>query len=60
MFSKITLTVNNPFLKSRTFKNPSLEKMYKFYKDYYVPNNMVLALSGDFDSEKIIPLLMKI
>ena len=43
--------------KVEHLKNPSLEKMYKFYKDYYVPNNMVLALSGDFDSEKIIPII---
>ena len=37
--------------------NPSLQKMYKFYKDYYVPNNIVLSLSGDFNSEKIIPII---
>ena len=43
--------------KVEHLKNPSLQKMYKFYKDYYVPNNMVLALSGDFNSEKIIPII---
>ena len=38
-------------------KNPSLQKMYEFYNTYYVANNMVLALSGDFDIETITPLI---
>ncbi len=38
-------------------KNPSLNKMYDFFKTYYVANNMVLALSGDFDTETVIPLI---
>jgi predicted Zn-dependent peptidase len=32
-------------------KNPSLAKMYAFYARYYVPNNMAVVLSGDFDRE---------
>lgn len=38
-------------------KNPSLKKMYEFFKTYYVANNMVLALSGDFDTQTVIPLI---
>lgn len=38
-------------------KNPSLHKMYDFFKTYYVPNNMALILVGDFDTEKILPLI---
>lgn len=38
-------------------KNPSLNKMYQFFNTYYVPNNMALILVGDFDSEKIIPII---
>jgi len=34
-------------------KNPSLTKMYEFFKTYYVPNNMALILSGDFETEKV-------
>jgi predicted Zn-dependent peptidase len=30
-------------------KNPSLKKMYAFYHQYYVPNNMALVISGDID-----------
>jgi zinc protease len=40
-------------------KNPSLAKMYRFYKDYYVANNMALILSGNFDSEQIKPYIQK-
>jgi predicted Zn-dependent peptidase len=38
-------------------KNPSLHKMYNFFKTYYVPNNMALIMVGDFDSDKIFPLI---
>ncbi|MCK4662572.1 MAG: insulinase family protein [Bacteroidales bacterium] len=38
-------------------KNPSLTKMYEFFKTYYVPNNMALVLSGDFNSDDIIPVI---
>ena len=38
-------------------KNPSLTKMYEFFKTYYVPNNMALILSGDFNSEEVIPAI---
>lgn len=32
-------------------KNPSLNKMYKFFKEWYVPGNMALILSGDIDPD---------
>ena len=38
-------------------KNPSLTKMYKYFNDYYVANNMGLIISGNFDvalTEKVI------
>jgi len=38
-------------------KNPSLTKMYEFFKTYYVPNNMALIISGDFKSEEVIPII---
>jgi len=33
--------------------------MVEFYNTYYVANNMALMLVGDFDTEKIIPLIKK-
>ncbi|MCL3781027.1 insulinase family protein [Prolixibacteraceae bacterium JC049] len=38
-------------------KNPSLTKMYEFFRTYYVANNMALVLSGDFNSEEIMPIV---
>jgi len=38
-------------------KNPSLTKMFDFYKTYYVPNNMALIISGDFNKDEIIPII---
>ena len=40
-------------------KNPSLSDMEQFYKNYYKAGNMGLILSGDFDSEKVIPVIME-
>lgn len=40
-------------------KNPSIKKMYEFYNSYYVPNNMALVLSGDFDSDEAINIIDK-
>lgn len=38
-------------------KNPSLSKMYDFFKTWYVPNNMALILVGDFDKQLVKPLI---
>jgi len=38
-------------------KNPSLTKMYEFFKTYYVANNMAVVLIGDFDTETTLPIL---
>ena len=35
-------------------KNPSITNIKKYYKTYYVPNNMAICLSGDFDPEQMI------
>ena len=40
-------------------KNPSMSKMYKFFKTYYVPRNMTLVLVGNFNSEKALAILEK-
>ncbi|MEM6525146.1 MAG: insulinase family protein [Bacteroidota bacterium] len=40
-------------------KNPSLSKMYKYFQDYYVSNNMALVLCGNFSTEEAKPLIEK-
>lgn len=36
-------------------KNPSLSKMQAYFDTYYVPNNMALAMTGNFDIEEVKP-----
>lgn len=38
-------------------KNPSLKKMYEYFDTYYVANNMVLCLVGDFKIDEVRPLI---
>ncbi|MDA3928813.1 MAG: insulinase family protein [Prolixibacteraceae bacterium] len=40
-------------------KNPSMINIQEFYKTFYVPNNMAIALSGDINFEETILLLEK-
>lgn len=35
-------------------KNPSLVEIRKYYNKYYVPNNMAIAMSGDFNPDEMI------
>ena len=35
-------------------KNPSLKAIRDFYNTYYVPNNMVIIMAGDFDPDYVI------
>jgi predicted Zn-dependent peptidase len=38
-------------------KNPSLVEIKKFFERYYIPNNMAICLSGDFDPDATIKLI---
>ena len=40
-------------------KNPSLTEIRKYFDKYYVPNNMAICLSGDFDFDETIKLIDK-
>ena len=40
-------------------KNPSLVKIKEYYHNYYVPNNMAICISGDFDPDATIKLIDK-
>lgn len=54
---------NHPYGKQSTIgtvehlKSPSIRAAKAFFRNYYVPNNMTLALSGDFDLDKLLPAL---
>jgi predicted Zn-dependent peptidase len=38
-------------------KNPSITKIKEYYNKYYVPNNMAICLSGDFDPDQAIVMI---
>jgi predicted Zn-dependent peptidase len=38
-------------------KNPSIKKVLEYYHTYYVPNNMAICLSGDFDPDEAIKII---
>ena len=40
-------------------KNPSLKEIRKYFNKYYVPNNMAICMSGDFDYDEVINLVDK-
>lgn len=42
---------------TENLKNPKLSDMKAFYEKFYVASNMGLVLSGDFDSDNVLPLL---
>lgn len=35
-------------------KNPSHEKIHKYFDDYYAPNNMAIIVSGDFEPSEMV------
>jgi predicted Zn-dependent peptidase len=38
-------------------KNPSITKINDYFNTYYVPNNMAICLSGDFDPDSAIKVI---
>jgi len=56
---------NHPYGQQTTLgdaehlKNPSMKNIREFYTQYYVPNNMAITLSGDFDPDEAIIIIDK-
>ncbi len=40
-------------------KNPSITNVKNYHKTWYVPNNMAICLSGDFDPDNMIDIITK-
>lgn len=40
-------------------KNPSLRHIEEFFHQYYVPNDIAICLSGDFDPDEMVNILQK-
>ncbi|MCC6864700.1 MAG: insulinase family protein [Ignavibacteria bacterium] len=45
--------------KAKDIKNATLEDLRSFYNNYYTPNNAVLTLAGDFETEKAVELIYR-
>lgn len=51
---------NRPVLgKPEHLKNPSMVNIYEFFSTYYVPNNMMIILTGDVQAEEAIQVIDK-
>lgn len=71
MQRRILETFNESFYKGHPYgeknnlgkiehlKNPSLTKMYEYFRHYYIANNMALILIGNFNVEEVKPLIEK-
>lgn len=40
-------------------KNPSITNVKNYHKQWYVPNNMAICLSGDFDPDEMVDVIEK-
>lgn len=40
-------------------KNPSITNIKNYYKQWYVPNNMAICMSGDFNPDEVIAIIDK-
>ena len=70
-FDKIFKTVNavlfphHPYGTQTTIgtqehlKNPSLQNVWNYYHQWYVPNNVAICMSGDLDPEQTIAIIEK-
>lgn len=60
-----TIFPNNNYGKQTTIgtvehlKNPSLVEIRKYFNTYYVPNNMGIIMSGDFNPDEVIAQIDK-
>ncbi|MBQ5854765.1 MAG: insulinase family protein [Alistipes sp.] len=43
--------------KQEHLKNPSITNIKNYYNTYYVPNNMAVCLSGDFNPDEVIKII---
>jgi predicted Zn-dependent peptidase len=50
--------LNLPIVGSQaSIKTINLEKVQSWYRKFYVPNNMIIGITGDFDKQDVLQLL---
>lgn len=60
LFQKHTYGTQTVIGTPEHLKSPSMKRVREFYSKNYVPNNMAICLSGDFDPDVTIALIDKI
>jgi zinc protease len=59
-FKKLVYGKTSPYARITEFatlKNITRDDLVKFYNAYFYPNNMILGIAGDFDSQKMKSLI---
>ncbi len=59
LFQKHTYGTQTTIGTIEHLKNPSLVALRKYYEERYVPNNMAICMSGDFDPDVVIQIIDK-
>lgn len=59
LFQKHTYGTQTTIGTIEHLKNPSLLALHKYYEQRYVPNNIAICMSGDFDPEVVIQMIDK-
>ena len=54
LFKKHTYGTQTTIGTIEHLKNPSMKKIEEYFNTYYVPNNMAICMSGDFDPDTMI------
>lgn len=57
LFQKHTYGTQTTIGTIEHLKNPSIRKVIDYYNTYYVPNNMAICISGDFDPDETIRMI---
>jgi len=59
LFPKHTYGTQTTIGTGEHLKNPSMVRIYEYFSTYYVPNNMVIVMSGDFNPDEVFVLINK-
>ncbi len=59
LFQKHTYGTQTTIGTIEHLKNPSLTRIKEFLASWYVPNNMAICMSGDFDPDSVINMIDK-
>ena len=59
LFKKLPYGLQTILGSQQHLKNPSITSIKNYYKEWYVPNNLAVCISGDLDPDKAIKVIRK-